>query len=86
MGHTTLTFRDRDDYFHDADVLVVLHLLLTKARAQPPGASRHPDLIPGWEHALDSTGPGFVGLDFDARDAVSKLTRLLSDQDAHPVR
>jgi len=95
VGHTTLVFRDRDDYFNDADVLVVLHMLIAKARSQPDRAWQHPELIPSWENALDTTGPGFVDVSFNelsdaARTYVVELLRELQtdlkDKDAVPER
>jgi hypothetical protein len=62
VGHTTLSRGERAEYFHDADVLVALHLMIHKARSDPHRARQHPELILGWEHALDTTGPGFVDL------------------------
>jgi hypothetical protein len=77
MGHTTLVFREQAEYFHDADVLVILHLLIEKARLLPAQAREDEDLIQIWRHACDTTGPGFVDLNFNALDDATRNSMLM---------
>jgi hypothetical protein len=76
VGHTTLVFKDRAEYFHDADLLVILHLLIEKARSLPAQGRERETLIQSWQHACDTTGPGFVDLRFNAMDDAARKYML----------
>jgi hypothetical protein len=69
MGHSFVEFRDRIQMMNDAEIVVVVHIILDVTRRTPdvlaPRVTENiKALLDNWEHLIDVYGPGSVGIDF----------------------
>jgi hypothetical protein len=70
MGHSFVEFRDRVRMMNDAEIVVVVHIILDVTRQAPdmpaPQLTENIEaLLESWRTLIDVYGPGSVGIDFN---------------------